>query len=115
MTDAPHTVVPMTPFLREAEALGLSEDDVAAIIVAIAEDPTQGAVMAGTGGVRKVRFAAKGKGKSGGVRTVHYYGGDEMPVFLIAIYGKSDKANLTKAERNTVKALTETLEQEFLK
>lgn len=54
----------------------------------------------GTGGARKVRHAGRGHGKSGGFRTIHYYGGDDIPIFLLAIFGKGEKDNLTKAERN---------------
>lgn len=63
-----------------------------------------GDVMSGTGGARKVRFAGKGKGKSGGYRTIHYYGGNDVPLFLLALIDKGDRANLTKAERNALAA-----------
>ena len=70
------------------------------IVSSIADDPLAGDLMAGTGGARKLRHAGRGKGKSGGYRTIHYYGGGDIPVFLLAIYGKGEKANLTKTERN---------------
>ncbi len=58
-----------------------------------------GNLMSGTGGARKLRHAAMGKGKRGGIRTIHYFGGVDIPVFLLAIYGKSEKGNLTKSEQ----------------
>jgi hypothetical protein len=70
------------------------------IVNAIAADPETGDVMVGTGGARKLRHAKQGKGKSGGYRTIHYFGGSDIPVFLLAIYGKNEKANLTKAQCN---------------
>ena len=71
----------------------------------IAADPLAGDLMAGTGGARKLRHAGRGKGKSGGFRTVHYFGGNDVPVFLLAIFSKGDKDNLSKAERNALAAI----------
>ncbi len=59
--------------------------------------------MQGTGGARKLRWGAKGKGKSGGARVITFYGGPDIPVFLLAVFGKGEKANLTKAERNELR------------
>jgi hypothetical protein len=75
----------------------------AAIIQIIASDPKVGDVMVGTGGARKLRFAAGGKGKRGGVRTVHYFGGDDVPVFMLAVIKKGDRDNLSKAECNALR------------
>ena len=57
--------------------------------------------MPGTGGVRKVRFAGRSKGKSGGYRVVTYYAALDVPVFLLDCYGKGDEAHLDQggAER----------------
>ncbi len=59
-------------------------------------------VMAGTGGFRKVRFARQGRGKSAGARVIYIYRNDKFPVFLITVFAKNRKANLTKAERNAL-------------
>ena len=58
-----------------------------------------------TGGVRKLRWALKGKGKRGGARVIYYYHNDRLPVFLLSAYPKNRKANLSKAERNAMKRL----------
>ncbi len=89
----------------------MSNDDIADFINFIADNPEAGDVMEGTGGCRKVRFSIRGnhKGKSGGVRTITFYSGDALPVFLIAVFGKSQVVNLTKAERNKLKKLTEAI------
>jgi hypothetical protein len=50
------------------------------------------------GGLRKVRFAAKGRGKSGGVRVIYYFHGDGIPIFLLDLFAKGEKDNLTRAE-----------------
>ncbi len=70
----------------------------------LSANPQAGALMKETGGARKVRFARKGQGKSGGYRTVHYYGGEDVPVFLLALIDKGERDNLTKAERNALAA-----------
>ena len=80
-----------------------------AAVDAIASDPLAGDPMVGTGGCRKVRVAGKGKGKSGGYRIITYYGGGDVPVFLLTVFSKGERANLTKAERNALAALTKTL------
>jgi hypothetical protein len=72
-----------------------------------------GSVIEGTGGLRKFRFGAKGKGKSGGARVLYYYGGDQMPIFLIAIYPKSEKENISAAEKRAIKKLINCLAAEY--
>ena len=98
-----HTVIETPDYLQDAKDAGLSEDEMAAIIRIIASDPKAGDVMVGTGGARKLRFAASGKGKRGGVRTVHYFGGDDVPVFMLAVFKKGDRDNLSKAECNALR------------
>lgn len=91
----------LTPtFERQAKAAGLTDDDIQEIAAALARDPQAGDLMVGTGGARKVRFARLGAGKSGGYRTIHYFGGDDVPMFLLALLDKGARANLSKAERN---------------
>jgi hypothetical protein len=94
------TVLLTPTFERQAKAAGLSEDDIAAIASSLAADPLAGDLIAGTSGARKVRFARSGSGKSGGFRTIHYFGGDDVPIFLLALVDKRKRANLSKAERN---------------
>lgn len=97
------TVIETDDFLRDAKQAGLSEDDRIRIVDFMADNPQAGDEMAGTGGARKVRFAVKDKGKSGGVRVITFYTGPDIPVFLLNVFAKGDKVNLTKAERNELK------------
>lgn len=69
--------------------------------------------MVGTGGVRKVRFARPGKGKSGRYRTIHYYAGANVPVFLLALIDKGEMANLSQAERNELRSTLEGLADDY--
>lgn len=68
-------------------------------------NPKAGEIVPETGGVRKVRWALQGRGKRGGARVIYYYHNERLPVFLLAAYSKNEKANLSKAERNTIKRL----------
>ena len=59
--------------------------------------------------MRKLRVAGKGKGKSGGYRVITYFGGTDIPVFLLTVFGKGERANLSRAEINDLAKLTKTL------
>ncbi len=96
-------VVETPDYLADAKAAGLAEDERAHIVELLSKDPTAGDPIVGTGGARKIRIAGRGKGKSGGDRVITFFGGDDIPVFLLAVFSKGDKVNLTKAERNELK------------
>jgi hypothetical protein len=98
-----HAVIRTPTFLSDAKAAGLSDDEQDEIVSEISKNPIAGALMEGTGGCRKLRFAGKGKGKRGGFRTVHYYAGDDVPVLLLALINKGEADNLSKAERNELR------------
>jgi len=105
MRDKLVTVVEHPNYIRRAERLLTSEqmDDVANILAA---DPKAGEVMQATGGFRKLRYAGvEGKGKSGGVRIIHLFVVSDQEIHLVDIYGKNEKDNLTKAERNELSRL----------
>jgi hypothetical protein len=98
-----HTVIETADYLQDAKDVGLSAEEMVAIIEIISSDPKAGDVMVGTGGARKLRFGVGGTGKRGGIRTVHYFGGDDVPVFMLAVIKKSDRDNLSKAECNALR------------
>jgi len=99
------TVIETPTFLASARDEGIPDDERAAIVSFIADNPTAGALMPGTGGARKVRVAGRGKGKSGGYRVITFFGGDDIPVFLLDVYGKDSKDNLTAAEKNELREI----------
>jgi hypothetical protein len=101
-----HTVVEMPEFIRRAKKLGISDEERENIINGIAANPAAGDEIAGTGGMRKVRVAGKGKGKSGGYRLITFFSGVDIPVFLITVYAKSDQSNITDKDKNAMKALS---------
>jgi hypothetical protein len=96
-----HTVIETAAFLNDCR--GLHEDERLEIVAAIAANPHQGDVMPGTGGARKRRFPGRGKGKSGGYRTVSYYAAEDVPVVLLALINKGERADLSKAEQNDLR------------
>ena len=109
MTARLHTVAETASFARDAKAAGLSVDEVAAIVNAIAADPTCGNDVQGSGGVRKVRIAGRSKGKSGGYRVMVAYLGDDVPVYLLALLSKGERANFSAAEVAALRAMTMTI------
>jgi hypothetical protein len=84
-----------------------------AIAVELSENPLAGDLMLGTGGARKVRFARQGKGKSGGFRTVHYFGGVDVPIFVLALIDKGKRSDLSQAERNELSRLLPSLREAY--
>jgi hypothetical protein len=89
--------------LRHAEKL-LSEEEHNDLIAYLAMHPLAGDEFVGTGGVRKVRFAAKGRGKSGGVRVIYYFYDQDVPIYALLIYAKNERADLTPEQRKSVAA-----------
>jgi hypothetical protein len=110
-----HTVVETPSYLADAKAAGLTEGERDAVVEMIANHPEVGDEIRGAGGARKVRVAGRGKGKSGGYRVVTFYSGKDVPVFLLAVYSKGEKANLSKAERNELKGILGDIVREYRK
>src|SRR5262249_6164692 len=98
-----HTVIETPTFLGDCRRARLPDDDRRAMIDAIAEDPLEGEIIPGTGGARKRRFAGRGRGKSGGYRVISFYAGDDVPVLMLALLDKGERANISKAERNMLR------------
>jgi hypothetical protein len=90
----------------------MTDDEVSAIVEYLAANPTAGDVIPGTGGCRKLRWAGRGKGKSGGYRTITFYTGALSPVYLLTVFGKGAKTNLSKAECNALKTIADALAAE---
>jgi hypothetical protein len=78
----------------------------------LARCPELGAVIRGTGGVRKLRIALLGRGKSGGARVIYCYHAGTERVFLVLAYSKNRKEDLTGAERVAMRTLTALLAAE---
>ena len=107
------TVVETPSYLAQTLALKLSDGAREAIVAHFAAHPDDGEIMPGTGGARKARIGGRGKGKSGGYRVITFYAADDVPVFLLDIYSKGDKANLSKAERNMIREYLDGLADDY--
>jgi hypothetical protein len=99
------TVIETPAYLASALDVGLSEQERDEVVTYLALHPDAGDLMAGTGGARKVRFAGRSKGKSGGYRVITFFADDDIPVFLLDIYGKGARANLSQASRNELRKM----------
>lgn len=80
----------------------VTDAELAEIVSLLAADPKAGDIVPGTGGARKVRMAGKGRGKRGSYRTYHYFGGDDVPVFLLAVLAKNQKADLSAKHKDAL-------------
>ena len=99
------TIVELPEFQKKAGTL-LDAETKLSIINYLAFHPLSGYLIQGTGGIRKLRWSAQGRGKSGGVRVIYYYHNGATPLFLLTVFGKGEKSNLSKAERNELAKLT---------
>jgi len=106
------TLAESLEFTRRARQL-LTEKEVDELIEFLALHPQAGVIMPGTGGVRKLRWAREGKGKSGGTRAIYYFHNENIPLFLLTIYGKGQKDNLSQAERNQLAKLVRVLVENY--
>jgi hypothetical protein len=105
-------VVEVSHFVRQVEEL-LPEEDRLALIEYVARNPETGVIMPGTGGVRKLRWGLAGRGKSSGARVIYYYHNGTMPVFLLGIFAKNVKVDLTPGEKQELRRLVPALVQTY--
>ena len=106
------TIVELPEFIRRSKKL-LTDNEQSNLINYLATHPTSGVLIQGTGGIRKVRWKREGTGKSSGVRVIYYFHSERYPLFLLTIFGKSEKVNLSQAERNELAKLTHILIESY--
>jgi hypothetical protein len=87
----------------------MSDDEIATLVSTLAQNPAMGDEIQGTGGCRKLRWAKQGQGKRGGYRIITFFSGVDMPLYLLTLFAKGEKANLTEKEKATLKSLTKQL------
>jgi len=93
------TIVELPEYIRRSSSL-LNDSEKQGIINYLASHPLEGSIMQGTGGIRKFRWASGNRGKSSGVRVIYYFHSKVLPLFLLTVFGKNEKSNLSKSERN---------------
>lgn len=106
-----HTVIETPAYLSSARDVGLSDAERDEIVGYLARHPDAGDLIPGTGGARKLRFAGRSKGKSGGYRVISFFAADDIPVFLLDIYGKGARADLSQAAKNELRKMLTALPQ----
>ena len=102
------TVAETPTFARQADKL-FSEDEKRAVIDFLAENPLAGDEVPGTGGVRKLRFGASGRGKRGCARVIYYFLDETMPIYALLAYAKSARTDLSPDQKRAVSALVAAL------
>ncbi len=101
-----HTVVETEEFTADARHLKISEEEITRIVTEVSRAPANGDVIKGAGGLRKVRIARPGGGKSGGYRVLVLYLNRDCPAYLFAILSKGERANFSKDDLAALRRLT---------
>lgn len=108
------TIVETPEFISRSKSI-LSDLEVKELIDYLSDYPESGDLIPGTGGVRKLRWARQGMGKSGGSRVIYFYHNDSIPLFLLTVYAKNQKDNLSATQKNELKGLLQTLVKNYRK
>jgi hypothetical protein len=87
-----------TPVFTRGVRNRLSEEEYRGLQVALLLRPEQGKVMRGSGGLRKIRWSAKGQGKRGGTRVIYFWSPAAETIYMLLLYDKSEQEDLTPAQ-----------------
>ena len=109
------TFIEVPLFSKRWKEIGLSDSDLRELQITLLKDPESGPVMEGTGGIRKVRFPLNNRGKSGSVRVCYTDFAEFEVIYLITAFEKSERENLTYAEKKTLRKLVKALKEEAAK
>ncbi|MBF0263807.1 MAG: type II toxin-antitoxin system RelE/ParE family toxin [Gammaproteobacteria bacterium] len=102
------TIAETEPFQKKAKKL-LSIEEKEDLIDYLSEHPDSGDLIQGTGGIRKLRWSTVSKGKSGGVRIIYYYHSEMMPLYLLTLFGKNEKSNISNEEKTLLSKIIKKL------
>jgi mRNA-degrading endonuclease RelE of RelBE toxin-antitoxin system len=114
MPRRPVSVTELAGYTRRAGEL-LSTAEQEAVVDLVAYDPTRGDLIAGTGGLRKLRIAVGGSGKRGGARVIYYFYSEDFLVLLVALYAKNEKSDLTAREKKSFARLVQEIVSQWRK
>lgn len=112
MTTRLLTIAETALFIRQASDVW-KDDERTAFIDFIAANPDAGDLIPDTGGLRKVRWGREGSGKRGGVRVIYFFHDAAMPLYLLMIYAKAQREDLSPDGKRQAKALVATLKQAY--
>jgi len=102
-------IIETTIFTRQVQTL-LSDEEYRQLQLALVLSPEMGALIPGSGGLRKVRWSMAGRGKRGGVRTIYYWAVAQDQILMLLMYAKNEQDNLTSEQ---LKVLRRLVEEEF--
>ena len=102
------TIAETEPFQKKVKKL-LSTKEKEDLIDYLAENPTSGNLIQGTGGIRKLRWSIGSKGKSSGIRVIYYFHSGIMPLYLLTVFGKNEKSNISSEEKNLLSKIVKKL------
>jgi mRNA-degrading endonuclease RelE of RelBE toxin-antitoxin system len=105
------TIIAFSAFLAQI-GVCLATDERDALLDFLARHPDTGDKIPGMGGLRKLCWRGKGKGKRGGLRVIYYFYNDAFPVFLLTVYGKGVQEDLTSQQKTYWRALVKMLKAE---
>ncbi len=105
--------IELPKFLDKWKEAGLTEDDLIDLEVFLCEHPDAGDIIPGTGGLRKLRFSLKDKGKRGGARVIYVDFAFYERIYLFTAYTKSEKVDLTPDEKDKIRKSIKLLESEL--
>ncbi len=106
------TVVELPEYIKKANKI-LSKDEKDDLLYYLSSNPRAGNLIQGTSGIRKLRWASKGKGKSGGSRVIYFYYNETIPLFILTLFSKNEKVILSKKERNDLAKLVKELAKNY--
>lgn len=99
-----------TPVFTTLVSRHLSDEQYRALQLALLLRPGQGPLVPGGGGIRKLRWAAEGRGKRGGLRVIYYWAAAEDVCYMLYAYAKNEQGDLTRAQ---VRVLARLVREEF--
>jgi len=105
--------IELPEFLNLWYKIGLDDNDLSELELYLCKYPEKGVLIKETGGLRKIRWKRKSKGKSGGIRVLYVDFLFFSKIYLISVYTKSDKANISSSEAKNIKKLIDLLKNEL--
>ena len=99
-------IIETSVFTRRITAL-LSDDEYRELQATLVERPKAGPVIPGSGGIRKLRWSASGRGKRGGARVIYYWATEQEHLLMLFIYAKNESDDLTQDQIKTLRQIVE--------
>ena len=98
--------VETSAFTRRVQKL-LDMEAYAALQLHLLRNPAAGSVIRGTGGLRKIRWHSRSRGKRGGVRLIYYWLKDRDTILMLYAFGKSERADLSNEQKRILRQVVE--------